>query len=89
MGDQKTFDAWYAEFARGKKEVSTNEQSDSYALHSIRRFMEDGNLWEIAFTYTGRLVMRTGWIDPDGIRVSWMDWQTLHDVLVPDHLNKN
>jgi len=78
-----TFKDWYDNFTSTKKEVPSNDQSDDYAIHSIRRYVGEEQLWEIAFTYTGRLVMRCGPIEPGGIKIKWGEWETLHHVILP------
>ena len=35
------FDQWLADFTKDKKQVATLEQSDSFAVHSIRRYIND------------------------------------------------
>jgi hypothetical protein len=78
------YDEWLKDFLLGKTEVPTLELSDKFAVHSIRRFLEDKDqIWEIAITYTGRLVVRLGHIGADGITVKWDDWVTKHEVEMP------
>ena len=76
---------WLAEFKMGKTEVATIERPDpTYAVHSMKRYLEGGHhLWETAITYTGRLVVRSGMIGPDGVTVTWGDWTTEHEVEFP------
>ncbi len=72
---------WLDEFTKGKKQVAEFTQSDTFAVHSIRRFMDEKHhLWEIALTYTSKLVVRSGVIQSDGITVKWENWETRHDV---------
>ncbi|MGZ3690749.1 MAG: hypothetical protein ACXVAX_04560 [Pseudobdellovibrio sp.] len=78
------FYEWLYEFADGKTEVPTPETSDLFSVHSKRRFIEDKKIWEIAFTYTGRLVVRFGQVDSEGVNIEWNDWETQHDIEVPD-----
>ena len=81
MSKNVTFEDWVAEFSKDKTEVGGLEQSTLFAVHTIRRFLEKETLlWEIAFTYTGRLVVRSGLIDADGVTIKWTDWITHHDV---------
>lgn len=78
------FDEWLKEFARDKRLVATFQQSDTFAVYDIRRYGNlERSLWEIAYTYTDRLVMRSGKIRDDGVNVDWSEWQTLHEVEVP------
>jgi len=81
-GDVQSFEGWLKEFLIGKTEVPTLELSDKFAVHSIRRFINGNHdsVWEIAFTYTGRLVCRKGHIGSDGVTVEWGEWVTKHDV---------
>lgn len=75
------YEDWLVDFLKGKQEVPALEASDKFAVHSIRRYVdEEHQLWEIARTYTGRLVVRSGHIGPDGIAVEWGEWITRHDV---------
>lgn len=79
----KKYNDWLAELIQGKKEVPALETGEKYAIHSVRRYIDTrGNVWETAITYTGRLVVRTGKIGPDGINVTWEDWSTQHDIEV-------
>lgn len=72
---------WLTDFVRGKTEVPSHTHSDQFAVHSIRRFFEGSDkVWEIASTYTGRLVVRSGQIAEDGVNVVWCQWKTEHDV---------
>ncbi len=75
---------WLKDFLSGKEEVTTFPDSGSYAVHTIHRYIDKKTncLWETALTYTGRLVVRSGKIDHDGIKVSWSEWETKHDVKV-------
>jgi len=75
-----SFDQWLVNFIKDKKEVPSLDPS-AYAIHTIRRFIDIKDcVWEIAFTYTGRLVVRSGKVDSDGITIKWAEWDTRHDV---------
>ena len=78
---KETYSDWLSKFVIGKREVPSPETNDTHAVHSVRRYVDasDG-IWEIARTYTGRLVVRTGKIGTDGITVIWESWITEHDV---------
>jgi hypothetical protein len=78
---RKKYIDWLAEFIKDKKEVPVTITNDGFAVHSTRRFLDSkGEIWEIAITYTGRLVIRKGIVISDGISVVWNDWITEHDV---------
>jgi len=84
------YQEWLKGFLVGKTEVPTLEFSDQFSVHSIRRFTaSEGRVWEIAITYTGRLVLRSGQIEADGISIEWMQWMTQHDVLMPKKEGKD
>jgi hypothetical protein len=84
----RSYDDWLNEFIAGKTEVPTLEHSDSFSVHSIRRFLEgEFKVWEIAITYTERLVVRSGEISDDGITIKWNHWVTLHEVRVSKSKN--
>lgn len=79
----RQFQQWLEEFLQGKKEIPVSDEKHA-AVHSVRCFSDSsGRLWEIAFTYTGRLVVRTGQVSRAGNNVSWEPWATQHDVEVP------
>jgi hypothetical protein len=77
-----TFDDWLKDFTRDKREVGSADLSATHAIHTVRRFIDrESKMWEIAFTYTGRLVVRYGIIEgPDGVTITWSAWVTRHDV---------
>lgn len=78
------FQEWFEAFVRGKVEVPASESYDQLAVHSLRRFVEGSDrIWEIAATYTGRLVIRSGQIQPDGLNVTWEHWKTEHGITMP------
>lgn len=77
-----TYDEWLAAFSAAKELVAEFPQSDGYAVHTVRRYIKDRQIWDTAITYTGRLVVRSGVISEDGVTVAWEAWQTLHDVKV-------
>jgi len=79
------YEDWLAEFLKGKEEVPSLGTSDKFAVHSVHRYLDNDHhlLWEIAVTYTGRLLVRSGKIGPDGITVEWNEWVTRHDVELP------
>lgn len=78
------YEDWLVDFLKDKKEVPSPAPSDKFAVHSVHRFIDDKHqLWEIARTYTGRLVVRSGTIGSDGIAAKWDDWITRHDVELP------
>ncbi|HYX35990.1 MAG TPA: hypothetical protein VE954_23050 [Oligoflexus sp.] len=80
--DHVLFQDWLDDFANGKQLVGTSDQSDTFAIHSIKRYIDQhGKIWEVALTYTGRVVTRSGDTAPD-LSVSWSDWKTLHQVIV-------
>jgi len=80
----RSYEDWFKEFISGKTEIPTSGLSDNLSVHTIRRFLEGKNkVWKIAFTFTGRLVVRSGEIGADGITIEWGQWNTLHDVEVP------
>lgn len=79
---QMTYAEWQATFSEDKELVAEFSQLDGYAVHSVRRYIRDKEVWDTALTYTGRLVVRSGLIADDGITVAWKEWQTLHDVTV-------
>lgn len=84
MAERIDYDEWLAEFTKDKKEIGTFDQSTTHAVHTVRRYLDgDNHIWEIAFTYTGRLVVRSGPIEPDGVSVKWGNWVTRHDVQIP------
>lgn len=67
----RPFADWCKEFTVGKTEISSAESSDYFSVHSRRRFLEGtSKIWELAITYTGRLVVRFGEIDSDGITIN-------------------
>lgn len=77
------YDEWLSTFLKDKKEVACSEL-DTYAVHTVRRFIDKGNrVWELALTYTGRLVSRSGSIESDGLTISWAEWTTHHDIELP------
>lgn len=78
------YEEWLADFVKGKKEVAVFPDSGSYLVHTVHRYLDQSNqVWETAFTYTDRLVVRSGSIQPDGVTAKWGDWNTLHDVTLP------
>ena len=78
------YDHWLSEFIKDKREIAAFDQSGNSAVHTVKRYLDGNNhLWETAFTYTGRLVVRSGPIQPDGVSVDWGEWGTLHDVTIP------
>jgi len=77
------YKTWLKNFVAGKKEVPSNDHAGTHAVHSIRTFADDHQVWEIAFTYTGRVVLRFGLLQPAGTKMKWSTWQTLHDVELP------
>ncbi len=80
----RPYEDWLREFISGKTEVPSSGSSDNFSVHSIRRFVEGrSKVWETAFTFTGRLVVRSGEIGTDGVTIEWGQWTTLHDVEVP------
>ncbi len=80
----KTYYEWFTEFIVGKREVPVSETHDRFAAHSTRRFIDQaGDIWEIASTYTGRLIVRKGEVGNDGVTIQWQDWVTEHDVEMP------
>lgn len=81
-GDSRLkYDEWLADFVKDKKEVATSGDLSSFALHDVRRYIDGKNhIWEIAFTFTGRLVIRSGVIAADGINIEWENWATRHDI---------
>lgn len=75
---------WLDEFMLGKVEIPPPPPSDRLAAHTIRSFLEGPDkVWEIAITYTERLVVRSGQIAEDGIEILWNRWTTEHDVHIP------
>ncbi len=77
------FTDWLCEFSKDKQLVSTTEQSDAYAVHSIMRYIDQtGILWEVAQTYTGRVVIRKGVTSETELTVEWTRWETLHHLVV-------
>ena len=75
------FESWLTEFLKDKREVPLPDQASTYAIHTIRRFIDKKNcVWEIAFTYTGRLVIRSGSIGADALTIKWGEWETDHEV---------
>ena len=80
----RKYDDWLEEFISGKSEIPSLELSNDFSVHSIRRFLEGKTkVWEVAITYTGRVVVRFGEISSDGVTIEWNPWTTLHDVEVP------
>lgn len=80
----RPYEDWLKEFQVGKTEVPSSGSSDNLSVHSIRRFLDEKNtVWKIAFTFTGRLVVRSGEIGTDGVTIEWGQWTTLHDIEVP------
>ncbi|MBI3294014.1 MAG: hypothetical protein HYZ71_04720 [Deltaproteobacteria bacterium] len=78
------FDAWLATFAKDKKEVGSFDQSGTDAVHSVRRYLsQDKRLFEVALTYTGAVVTRSGVIGNDAVSVRWSPWNTEHNVEYP------
>lgn len=72
---------WLKDFTKDKKLVAEFDQSVVDAVHDVCRYLDNsGALWETAITYTGRLVMRDGSLDKDGVSILWNRWTTLHDV---------
>lgn len=82
-GAQVTYDEWLRSFLEDKEQVPGSEQS-TYAVHTVQRYMDrNRRLWEMAFTYTDRVVTRSGAIQPDGVTVEWTDWTTQHEIKLP------
>ncbi len=80
----QTYIEWFSEFIKGKREVPVSETHDRFASHSTRRFVDQtGDIWEIASTYTGRLIVRKGLVAEDGVTIGWEDWITEHNVVLP------
>lgn len=71
---------WLADFEKGKAEIEVPQSRESASFAGqIRRFKdEEGNYWEYARTYTGRLILRSGSYQK-GVIV-WKDWTTLHHI---------
>lgn len=75
------FQDWLENFISDKREVPSPSSSNQFAIHSMRRFVgATDSVWEIAFTYTDRLVVRQGTIKADGVSVNWKPWATEHSV---------
>ncbi len=61
--------------------IDSFPQSTTHAIHSITRYIDEIHiLWETAQTYTGKLVVRSGPIEADGVTVNWSAWVTQDDV---------
>lgn len=85
---KKSYSSWLEEFTKGKREVPSSPTSDQFGIRSLRRYVDaQDHIWETAITYTGRLVLRHGRLDADGISIEWEPWVTEHDIEVPTHLN--
>lgn len=75
------FKDWLKEFLNDKKEISVTTPLDNPSLYEVHRFVDTkGKFWEYARTYTGRILVRTGSIESDGVTIVWQEWKTLHDV---------
>lgn len=81
-GHPLNYDQWFIEFTRGKTEVTPSEPSSVLAVKCVRRFIDSGSgqIWEIAITYTDRLVTRSGPISGDGVTIKWGNWNTHHEI---------
>lgn len=79
------YEDWVAQCLTDKKEIASFMDSETHAVHSIRRYLgpKMDHIWEVGFTYTGRLVVRVGLIGQDGVQVAWGDWETQHEVEIP------
>lgn len=76
------FEEWLNGFLKDKKEINA-ESSPDIVAHDLRRFIdENSRIWEIAITYTDRLVVRQGAFEPDGVTVKWSHWNTMHEVKI-------
>jgi len=86
---KKPYSDWLREFTFGKREVPASPSNDQYGVRDLRRYVnKQGEVWETAVTYTGRLVLRSGTIGKDGISIEWQSWITEHDIeLPPDVIN--
>jgi hypothetical protein len=75
------FYLWLEKFSRDKRLVGIIEQSEIYAVHTLRRYIDNnGTLWEVGQTYTDRIVVRTGSMSEGGLTVNWSDWETQQDI---------
>lgn len=82
-----TFQKWLVDFMKDKKPVEPGASFADHALRKVERFVDrDGIYWEFGFTFTHRLVIRKGWPLGDSTW-HWTDWETLHEVIVPEILN--
>lgn len=75
------FSEWLADFIVDKTEILITEAS-KYPAHSVRRFSRGCEVWEIAITYTNKLIIRFGRTKIGEDEVAWSDWRTEHKVII-------
>jgi hypothetical protein len=77
------FSEWLKDFSRQKKYLGKIDQPITGTLYGIERYIDyQGALWEYGFTYTNRLVVRSGILDAKNRMVTWSEWQTQHHVII-------
>lgn len=78
------FNEWLHNFLKDKKEISVFSNGSTHSFQEIHQLVDtQGIYWEYALTYTGRIVVRSGKLQNDGVTFSWKDWITLHEVEIP------
>lgn len=77
---------WLQTFTADKRLVGSSPLLAAVdAIHSVSRYIaNDGYLWEVAQTYTGRVVIRRGELQDNQVTIEWATWVTLHEVQIHD-----
>lgn len=75
---------WLSEFTKGKAKLSNAKDPNPPGVHSVLNFVDEKRTpWQVAQTYTGRVVVRSGTVESEGTKVKWSEWETLHNVSIP------
>lgn len=78
------YEVWLEDFLKNKSEVPRPKEEENDELYrDIHRFQDlNGDFWEYAKTYTGRLLIRSG-KSVSGVLI-WNSWKTLHHIDLQD-----
>ncbi len=79
-----TFQDWFEDFVRDKQKLRKIVFED-HSLQNVERYVDrQGRYWEFGFTFTRRLVLRSGSFMPETGTWQWSDWETRHDIVLSD-----